>query len=321
MKRAAAGLAAALAFAAPAAGQDSSVAPADAPAEAAYGPPPPPQEMGPFPPGEVAGSAAAPAVGDPPAATPTVGPADGAAGGTAESAAEAQFKRLFGEQEPATAPGGEATGPEGPSVPGWLWGVVLLMVVALFFARRTLNLKRSDDEGIKVLSRASLGKDGNIAVLEVGDGQGGRRRLMVGYGSGAPRLVADLTPIPEFGRMDFEAPPAPRSLPTAPRVSPSTRNRDPGAAATEAGDPTSTRWVEALRAAEGSPSRSDRKAAPPGVNLERRGDLIAEVLAERSRRTVQVGDGFSLDDVVGDAGEDADGGAPGVTYTARGTTG
>ena len=47
----------------------------------------------------------------------------------------------------------------------------------------------------------------------MGDGTGGRRRLLVGFGSGAPRLVADLTPMPEVLTLAQETL-GPRPVPT-----------------------------------------------------------------------------------------------------------
>lgn len=275
----------------------TAVEPSEAPMveEGPLGPEPPPQEMGPFPADaspEITGTGsveAAPTVVDP------------------------TFERLFGEPEAPAEPPPGTTPPTfaAPEMPVWLWGILFLMLVALFFSRRSLFPRRGDDAGIDVRSRTSLGKDGHLAVVEVGDGDGGRRRLLVGFGTGAPRLVADLTPMPDLPgypdledaeRERIEPPAAPRMAPPAPDEAPAPRSR----------------WEDALDAPEGPTEQHRPTRRPRPVALERRGDLIAEVLAERTRRSVEVGG--PMPDHDEDEGEGA-AGQPGSTYTFRGTQG
>lgn len=275
---------------------EPATASADAPGTAAVaplGPEPPPQEMGPFP-ADAAG--------------------EGAVASDAPSAPEADptFERLFGEPEAPAAPPPGTTPPQfdAPEMPVWLWGILFLMLVALFFSRRSLFPKRGNDAGIDVRSRTSLGKDGHLAVVEVGDGDGGRRRLLVGFGTGAPRLVADLTPMPDLpGYPDLAEAEAAREAsqsdlgpPPAPAAGPGPRSL----------------WEEAMDSPEAPTELQRPTRRPRSVALERRGDLIAEVLAERTRRSVEVG-GAVDDDAA--ASDDDPPQKPGSTYTFRGTQG
>ena len=302
-------LAAVLALASPtASAQEAPPAPAPDAAEAeVFGPAPPPQEMGPF---EEGAEEAAPADAEPAPAADAL-PADPV------------YERLLGG-EPEARPDAAVAPPalRAPQMPVWLWGILALMVVALIASRRSLLPKRGKDEGIDVRSRATLGKDGNLAVVEVGDGVGGRRRLLVGFGTGAPRLVADLTPLAEFappasGDLDGGAPVGATldrvvdDAGTAPVRERPTLVRAVEEPATGAMDPND-RWEEALRQAEGKAERAARRRPPRP--LERRGDLIAEVLAERTRRSVEVGDALDVD--AEDAGDPTTG-----NYTFRGTRG
>lgn len=316
MRTAAAGLAAAwvlLQF--PTASAQDAPASPDAPA--AYGPAPPPQVMGPFP---------EDGAQDPTRAEPQAEP-------TAETQRSGEFERLFGDASPAeTAP---TTPPRlpAPQMPLWLWGLLGLMLLALLVSRRTLfSGKREADDGILVTSRTSLGREGNLAVVEVGDGTGGRRRLLVGFGSGAPRLVADLTPMPEVLALAQETL-GPRAIPTVveaeetpsattrrtppPQRGPSVADRPLAAGPSDAerggGLTTSQRWESALEA-EGAAPPARRTATRP---LESRGDLIAEVLAERTRRSIEVGGEIDLDEPLPAEEEPAVRG----TYTFRGTQG
>lgn len=321
MRLAAAGLAAAwvLVQAPPASAQDAP--PALSGESLEYGPEPPPQVMGPFPEDGAPQPAAEPSAGD------------------AQNTAPSEYDRLLGDAkiEPKASSGPPPL--PTPQMPIWLWGLLGIMLLALVVSRRSLFPKLGEDEGIRVTSRTSLGREGNLAVVEVGDGTGGRRRLLVGFGAGAPRLVADLTPMPEVlslaeetlgprpvparaerGPQD-EPPPAAARSERAPRRGAS-RTSTPSPAPTPSREAppapagalltTSQRWESVLEAEAAQPA--PRRATRP---LESRGDLIAEVLAERTRRSVEVNGDIDLDDDLLD--EDA----PAVrgTYTFRGTQG
>ena len=47
---------------------------------------------------------------------------------------------------------------------------------------------------MRVLSRTALGQNSGLALLELDAGEGETRRILVGFGGGAPNLVTDLTP-------------------------------------------------------------------------------------------------------------------------------
>lgn len=262
-----------------------------------FGPEPPPQEMGPFPEDAV--------------------PPEGEGEAPSEAASDPTFDRLFGD--PPEAEDAPQVGPpriKAPELPVWLWGILGLMLVALFVSRRSMLPKRGKDAGIDVRSRATLGKDGNLAVVEVGDGEGGQRRLLIGYGTGAPRLVADLTPIP-----DLAAYSEPLAEAAGDRdVSPQTPAASPPAASPGPPDRTSRRWEDALeRADEEATTRQAPVRPRRGVALERRGDLIAEVLAERTRRQVEVGGDLEVQ--ADDESAVDEKSAGGTTYTFRGRRG
>ena len=142
-----------------------------------------------------------------------------------------------------------------PETPGWIWPVGLTLLALLVGLRWQLNRGSEAPSRLQVVQRVMLGRDGNLAVVEVGE-EGDRRRLLVGYGGGAPRLVAEL------------------DVPDAAGSTPPT-----GA------DPSARRWQRALRRAlpatgqSSEPSESLQKASE--ARLRPRTSLIAEVLAER----------------------------------------
>jgi hypothetical protein len=183
------------------------------------------------------------------------------------------FQRLLGggpvEPAPVVAPA-VGFGFESPTIPSWLWVVGILGGGALLLLRsRSMRALRGPD-AISVVSRTQLGKDGNLAVVEVIEADGERRRLLVGFGSGAPRLVADLgRPMPEAEAAEASQPVASAAVQ---RVAP-----PPPANAASA-------WAKAVRGAE---TPDARRVPGPLVGgrpsaLEHRHDLIKEVLAERT---------------------------------------
>ncbi len=202
------------------------------------------------------------------------------------------YDRLLGDggvasSAPPTAPAIEL---QPFSVPAWVWIVGIACVSALFLLRsRSLKALRGAD-AIEVLSRSQVSKDGSLAVVEVTEVDGVRRRLLVGFGGGAPRLVADLgRPLPD---LEDEPPIVTRPLPDAPtdrpRPAPTASATAPASAPTpEAPTPldsarppranAAAAWARAVMDA------GDGTAAPPPPEpvLEVRHDLIQEILAER----------------------------------------
>ena len=193
------------------------------------------------------------------------------------------YERLLGQQDPALpASGTEGTqglalGVEAPTVPGWLWVVGILGGAALLLLRsRSLKALRGP-AAIGVLSRSHLGKDGSLAIVEVAEADGEKRRLLVGFGGGAPRLVADLgRPFPEAEEAGL-AELAGRAAQTGPRAAAGDGGRKPAGSEPSRGNAASA-WARAVR--EAGPGEVPPQAAGNG-RLERRHDLIQEVLAER----------------------------------------
>ena len=191
-----------------------------------------------------------------------------------------------------------------PETPGWIWPVGLTLLALLIGLRWQLNRGTEAPSRLRVVQRVMLGRDGNLAVVEVGE-EGDRRRLLVGYGGGAPRLVAELD--------------VPDTAAAAPSVG--------GTAAAQG-------WQHALRRALSggvapTAETTDTEAEP---RLQPRTSLIAEVLAERDTgeaapsapAAIAGGDnsdvlaGESSASPVVEAPEKGEDGAPTETYTFRG---
>lgn len=143
-----------------------------------------------------------------------------------------------------------------PETPGWLWGIGLLMVGGLAALRWQVGRGTTEGGRLRVVQRTVLGRDGHLAVVEVGEGDSARR-LLVGYGSGAPRLVAEL------------------DLPDDPARAAASATPDPSAA-------SGRRWRQVFARATGE--GAEPEASP---KLRPRTSLIAEVLAEREGEPVE----------------------------------
>jgi hypothetical protein len=129
--------------------------------------------------------------------------ADGAVGSAPSDPATAnqtererrEMERLFGGapsgvQAPPAIP--TVTLPS-PDVPLWAWPLVLVGAVALYVLRDRLLRRRQPAPVLRVLGRVSLGKEGSLALVDVDDGRGGSRRLLLGLGAGTPQLLTDLS--------------------------------------------------------------------------------------------------------------------------------
>lgn len=107
---------------------------------------------------------------------------------------------------------------------GWVVGIAGLGLA--FAGRKFVNhklTKAPEQQRLEVLDRKGLGANSSLMLVEVETTEGGRRRLLVGTGQGAPTLVADLGgdipgfPIPEnldapLG-IELPAPPEPVAEP------------------------------------------------------------------------------------------------------------
>ena len=77
--------------------------------------------------------------------------------------------------------------------PWWSWPLGLLAIGVLLVIRGRVQNTKIPVEAIRVVSRQTMGKDGALALVEIHDGDARKRRLLVGLGGGAPRLVADVS--------------------------------------------------------------------------------------------------------------------------------
>ena len=117
------------------------------------------------------------------------------AGETSE-ADQAEFQRLFGANKPhGTQKADKKVAAQTAEMawPWWVWPVGLLAIGVLLIVRGRINGAKVPVEAIKVVSRQAMGKEGTLALIEVHDGDSRKRRLLVGLGGGAPRLVADVS--------------------------------------------------------------------------------------------------------------------------------
>lgn len=108
------------------------------------------------------------------------------------------YSRLFGDSPPAAAP---ASAEQGTLPLLKLAGPLALAGVAMFAAwkLRATPTVASVGKPLRVIARHPLGDRSALVLLEVVDADGERRRLLVGTGTGAPSLVADLGQVPEPG--------------------------------------------------------------------------------------------------------------------------
>lgn len=124
--------------------------------------------------------------------------------GVAAADDDPTYDRLFGADATVEA----APVEEGPAVPTWIWPASLLglgLVAATRLRRSALDAKVG---AMKVLDRQVLGDRSTLLVVEVQDSSGEKRRLLIGTGSGAPALVADLGAVGAPVRAVTEAPPS-----------------------------------------------------------------------------------------------------------------
>jgi hypothetical protein len=83
--------------------------------------------------------------------------------------------------------------PPPPEVPWWPIPTALVGFGLLIWARqRALVGVSGEGSQVRMISSLALGSSGGVTLLEVEDVNGSRRRLLVGTGSGPPRLIAEL---------------------------------------------------------------------------------------------------------------------------------
>ncbi len=116
-------------------------------------------------------------------------------------------QRLIGEQEPAAKPEPTSVSDSMP----W-WGIILGLFAMLGLGASLFKRRKQPERSIRVVSRAFLGREGSLAVIETMDGSKNKRRFLVGLNStGAPSMLADLSPTVVFPKFEEEPRPQPQS--------------------------------------------------------------------------------------------------------------
>ena len=112
-----------------------------------------------------------------------------------------------------------------PSFPWWLPAALLGGLGLVLLSRREGGLSQlgigNGSAPMRVLSRTALGQNSGLALVELDEGDGSTRRVLVGFGGGSPNLVAELglmTPMPEEEDQVFEAHPSLAPLARIPTV-------------------------------------------------------------------------------------------------------
>ncbi|MEC8380052.1 MAG: hypothetical protein VXZ96_07015 [Myxococcota bacterium] len=108
---------------------------------------------------------------------------------------EALYKRLLQDDQPRALSESQILDVSSTEVelPWWGYPLGMFALLALGVMVRRQGLGMRSPEKVKVLSRATLGREGSLAVVEAPSANGSVRRMLIGYGAGsAPRLVADL---------------------------------------------------------------------------------------------------------------------------------
>jgi hypothetical protein len=201
------------------------------------------------------------------------------------------YARLFADSELIAPPKVVAPTPEVRAVPLWAWPVGLVGLGMLVWSRKKAQGQiDAHMPAINVLGRSALSRDGQLAVVEVADGCGGTRRLLIGFGGGAPRLVADLWADPGLG-IDLSMEPETLEA-SAPAVALEIEEPLPApAAAAKASSPVILAWERALSEAQKvtrplrkAPAASDTQAdIDMSARAQDRNDLIDEVLKNRAQ--------------------------------------
>ncbi len=192
------------------------------------------------------------------------------------------------------------------------WGVVLGALVfggITLVARNKLQARvpkawRLEDSGIEVIARKNLGAGAGLAIVEVEDGAGGTRRLLVGVGNGGPNLVSDLSSMAEVDTAwDALTSHASRPAPLAaaavtPEPEPRRAAPQPKPRAAAPPDPVTTADVDRILARKaatrrpwaGSPEPTAQQPAPrrpapksqDDVRADKARDLVQQVLRARN---------------------------------------
>lgn len=165
-----------------------------------------------------------------------------------------------------------------PDTPSWMWPVGLLMLAGIVALKWKTQRAPDPAARLRVIQRVMLGREGHLALVEVGEDDD-RRRLLIGYGAGAPRLVAELD-VSEVAT----ASPRPESTSAAPAAQRWQRalNRL-GITTPEAPKPNAGR--QGAAAGKRDASAADTPSSRSEARLRPRRSLVEQVLAEREPST------------------------------------
>lgn len=182
------------------------------------------------------------------------------------------------------------------------WGIVvgalalggITLIVRTKMQDRVPKAWRLEDSGIEVIARKNLGAGAGLAIVEVEDGSGGLRRLLVGVGNGGPSLVSDLSSMAEVDRawdalttQEARPAPTPAAVQQVPEPAPAPkraeRAKQPTVTTAEV-DQILARKAKSRRPWAGSPA--PKPAPAQKTRDERRADkardLVQQVLRARN---------------------------------------
>lgn len=106
-----------------------------------------------------------------------------------------EFQRLFGAQSTALQKNDTKIVEEAKAAawPWWSWPLGLFAIGVLLIIRGRVTKGAAQKQAMTIVARQDMGKEGTLALIELADGDRRTRRLLVGLGGGAPRLVADVS--------------------------------------------------------------------------------------------------------------------------------
>ncbi|MAY80163.1 MAG: hypothetical protein CL930_05180 [Deltaproteobacteria bacterium] len=106
-----------------------------------------------------------------------------------------EFQRLFGAQQGGLPQNDKKIVDEAKTAawPWWSWPLGLFAIGVLLIIRGRVTKASVQKQAMTVVARQDMGKEGTLALIELADGDSRTRRLLVGLGGGAPRLVADVS--------------------------------------------------------------------------------------------------------------------------------
>ena len=106
-----------------------------------------------------------------------------------------EFQRLFGAQPSGLQQNDTKIVEEAKAVawPWWSWPLGLFAIGVLLIIRGRVTKGAAQKQAMTIVARQDMGKEGTLALIELADGDSRTRRLLVGLGGGAPRLVADVS--------------------------------------------------------------------------------------------------------------------------------